>query len=591
LILGGESPPFTLAGQTYEIKSVAFSPDGKLLAAAYKWPITVQIWNVKDHTTVKTIDSDGDRVAFSPDGQSLAIGGFISLNLLQVSNFTEHFIRLSSTEAQYHDLTSDVTFSPNGQYVASGTIKFPPDKYFVEIWQVNDGTLVQTLLGHTDRVNSIAFSLDGQYLASASTDGTIRLWRTSNWTLINMLNTQSRIDSVAFSPDGQLLASGGTGGTILWRIDDGTKIATFDTSLANSVAFSPDGQKLASGLGFQGHTGQVNSVAFSPDGKLLASGSDDGTVRLWEVEAQAEHIEGPTQAPTLIPTPLGGGSGVIAFVSKRDEPNPNTCSDNCNSEIYVMNADGSGQTPLTNDSGQDRDPAWSPDGQRMAFTSRRDGNEEIYVMNADGSGQTRLTNNPETDWYPAWSPDGQRIAFSSVRNGDEEIYVMNADGSGQTRLTNERATAIEASWSPDGKRIAFVSEPEYPNPDGFCGCAIWVMNSDGSEQTRLTNDAGLEVDPSWSPDGKYIVFSSGLIDNMNIHVMNADGSGEIRLTNKAGNEIYPSWSPDGKYIVFNYYDSNSNDEIYVMNADGSGQTPLTNNGAPDFDPTWQPAEK
>ena len=137
----------------------------------------------------------------------------------------------------------------------------------------------------------------------------------------------------------------------------------------------------------------------------------------------------PTYTPTYTPTstPLGGGSGQIAFASSRDG----------NSEIYVMNADGSGQTRLTNDSRDDQYPAWSPDGRQIAFMSDQGyyqwgyyySNWEIYVMNADGSGQTNLTNNGADDWVPAWSPDGQQIAFHSTRNGNYEIYLMNADGS------------------------------------------------------------------------------------------------------------------------------------------------------------------
>src|SRR4030042_2832495 len=122
-------------------------------------------------------------------------------------------------------------------------------------------------------------------------------------------------------------------------------------------------------------------------------------------------------------------SSKIAFYSYRDG----------NMEIYVMNADGTGQTNLTNYPGaNDYNPAWSPDGSKIAFYSYRDDNVEIYVMNADGSGQTRLTYYAENDAGPSWSPDGSKIAFTRV-NADPplyfDIYVMNADGSGQTKLT------------------------------------------------------------------------------------------------------------------------------------------------------------
>ena len=201
-----------------------------------------------------------------------------------------------------------------------------------------------------------------------------------------------------------------------------------------------------------------------------------------------------------------------------------------------MNADGSGKTRLTDNSADDKTPIWSPDGRRIAFTSNRDGNFEIYVMNADGSGQTRLTDNPAVDRYPSWTQGTptpaattvaqthSRIVFSSNRDGNSEIYVMNADGSGQTRLTISPGDDTEPNWSPDRRRIVFSS-----NRDG--NWEIYVMNADGTEQTRLTDNPAADKGPSWSPDGGRIAFMSwrdGLDAGIEIYVMNADGTEQTR---------------------------------------------------------------
>ena len=268
--------------------------------------------------------------------------------------------------------------------------------------------------------------------------------------------------------------------------------------------------------------------------------------------------------------PLSIDPRQIAFTSSRDG----------NDEIYVMNADGSGVTRLTDHPGRDTSPDWSPDGRQIAFTSERDGNDEIYVMNADGSGVTRLTDHPARDTSPDWSPDGGQIAFTSERDGNLRIYVMNADGSGVTRLTDNHGWDTSPDWTPDGGRIAFASYRDR-------NWEIYVVNADGSGVTRLTDHPELDWDPAWSPDGGQIAFAYERDGNPEIYVMNAVGSGATRLTDHPARDTSPDWSPDGGQIAFTS-ERDGNPEVYVMNADGSGATRLTDHLEHDREPAWSP---
>ena len=252
---------------------------------------------------------------------------------------------------------------------------------------------------------------------------------------------------------------------------------------------------------------------------------------------------------------------------------------------------------LTTDPLDDLEPAWSPNGKKIAFTTNRedvngDGlrDNSIYTMNADGSNQTRLTPNIEHARQPSWSPDGSKIAFTYVDSGLMGIASINTDGTGFTRLVEEPvggALPGWSSWSPDGSKIAFMTHRDN-------NWEIYSMNTDGGNQTNITNNSALDQQPRWSPDGQQIAFfsdrdtSPGAVPELNLYLMNPNGLGLERITDFSGNEFDLSWFSDSSKFVFAREISIGDPlHIYIMNTDGSGLTQLTTEGQNRY-PAWRP---
>jgi Tol biopolymer transport system component len=207
-----------------------------------------------------------------------------------------------------------------------------------------------------------------------------------------------------------------------------------------------------------------------------------------------------------------------------------------------MNANGHGLRNITNTPTADEDwPEWSPRGNKVIFSSTRDGNHEIYLTDLDGEEIVRLTNRVQDDKWPTFSPDGEKIAFQSNLGGTAatDVFVMDSDGSNMTRLTFANALDQMPSWSPDGTQITFMSARD-GNPE------VYIMNADGTNQTRLTNTPAIDARPSWSRETGKIVFTSGrdfstpsTNPKFEIYVMNSNGTGATRLTSNNLYDDYP----------------------------------------------------
>jgi Tol biopolymer transport system component len=252
------------------------------------------------------------------------------------------------------------------------------------------------------------------------------------------------------------------------------------------------------------------------------------------------------------------------------------------------------------------EPAWSPDGQKIAWTSTGHGTgTDVFVMNADGSDQQNLTPKPGNQRRPRWSPDGHAILFTAVPPGQpqpatrwgapyRDVYVMNADGSAQRNLTHTpKAVESDPAWSPDGQHIAFsrLTGPPWE-------IRIVVMNADESRKHAVTQELHRIGDSTgttigWSPDGRTIAFD----DHDAIYLVNADGTG---LRPLAENAAFQSWSPNGRKLLFARalhpprgppasaaaVARQTGPDLWVMNTDGSGQRNLTRDGRGSHAATW-----
>ena len=481
----------TLAGHTSEVTSLAFSPDGQILASGEGNGI-IRLWDLATLRYGSLISSLAISLAFSPDGQMLASGSLDEINLWNVASGEN-----IATFKGHIGIVNSVAFSPDGQTLASGT-----SDNIVRLWDIIKKENIATFEGHTNTVYSVSFSPDGQTLASGSRDQTIRLWDIlTGANFATLEGHRGWVYSVSFSPDGQTLASGSRDQTIrLWDILTGANFATLEghTDVVSSVTFSPDGITLASGsydytvrlwdiltganfATFAGHTNLVHSVSFSPDGTMLASGSIDNMIRLWDTS------ESTQPRPRML----------VKISGDNQQGMPGA-------ELAM---------PLVVEV---RDQYGNPlQGAQVAFTVTSGGGKlsgrfttENTITDANGRAQSMLIPGPETNTVEASVP-GIEVTFSATGIGTPTTPVVGGDyptwhlpdgaiarlGKG---IIGERDRAI--AFSSDSQHFAVAS-----------GIGVWLYDVATSRELALLtgHESGVRS-VAFSPDNRTL--ASGAMD-------------------------------------------------------------------------------
>jgi Tol biopolymer transport system component len=294
-----------------------------------------------------------------------------------------------------------------------------------------------------------------------------------------------------------------------------------------------------------------------------------------------------------------GLNGYLAFGSNRT-------GSQFSDDIYVTPLGGEAAHQLTFRRADDGQPAWSPDGRRLAFKTTQFGSNQLAVMNADGSGEALLTRTfGFSEGQPSWSADQKTLIYRRTRENplvqDGDIWALDVDASepDPTKPVTQLVLQMTGderypTFSPDGMQIAFRHGDDLVEPSG--DEEVYVMNADGTNVRRLTDNADFDSAAAWSPDGRWLAFERAPGETLtpgtepqekDIYVTRPDGSDVHRLTDSPGLDEGPVWSPDGTEIAFSSA-RDGQQEIYVMNADGSEQRRLTSSASRDESPDWQP---
>jgi TolB protein len=282
-------------------------------------------------------------------------------------------------------------------------------------------------------------------------------------------------------------------------------------------------------------------------------------------------------------------SKVLARESRRDAAVPPSGGKIAftRGDVWFVGADGGNARRLTKGLEHDRPLAWSPDGSRLLFWKHSKVGWDVWVTDADGKNQKNLTATRSGGCRsPRWSPDGRTIAF--LRDDPEGLYLMDTDGKNQRRISRRGHRDEAPAWSPDGRRIAYVhftpTSPRTGRAD------IYVIDRDGKNDACITKSKGSSTSPAWSPDGKKIAFQGRRGGSFEICTINPDGRNEKVLTKGTRDNADPVWSPDGSHIAYVAY-KDGNCGLYIMGSDGRGPRRLAAiEGRPERQ-SWSPDGK
>ena len=251
-------------------------------------------------------------------------------------------------------------------------------------------------------------------------------------------------------------------------------------------------------------------------------GERDYRLEIADADGESVQVAVRSREPIISPSwsPDGGKVAYVSFEQRKPV-------------IYVQDLVTGGRKVIVNEKGSNSAPSWAPDGTKLTVALSKDGNTQVYGVNADGSAVRRLSNSNGIDTEPQYSADGQTIYFTSDRSGGPQIYKMSASGGNATRVTFNGSYNISPRVSSDGKTLAWISQR-----DG--GFSLYAMDLASGQELRLADQA---TEPSFSPNGKYIMYATKTGGRTSLAVVSVDGRVKQRLTTKAGNIREPNWGP------------------------------------------------